>query len=828
MSVLLTTEPFATLPAYRAGATLRSSMAESTEPLLQDCTKCGTLIDVTDEEPFARMHCPSCGEALRVRCQFDHFEIQETLGSGGMGTVYRALDHNLHRSVALKLLRKDLSADPEFIRQFEHEAAITALITHPHVVKVYSTGADRGLFFIAMELVNAGSLDDLMTSGGPVPELRALELGIQIAQGLNAALKRGLIHRDVKPGNILFADARNSKIVDFGLAVRMEDAGMVGGEIWGTPYYVAPEKLANQPEDFRSDMYSLAASLYHAIAAKPPCETEDATINTLLELKRSLKSLEEAAPGVSSETAYVINRALKADPDKRYQTYEDFIEHLEYAKTVVLKRDAAAKKASSRGSTKDAEAQRAVSWVTLGILAAIALGGAATYQFREILFGPETSAAAAQPTVVVAATPAERYAQARALLAEGEFSEAAMAFRAVENDAATTRPLRDWAALHAGLSSLLTDGVPEAQEDFRRLAAQGAFSHEPGRAALAEFFVKTGERLGMEDAAPLPAEKGVTDHRTLLPLLEGAKAWSKGELVRAGSLFRQFGSGEPDPAHEWIVAYRPVAARLASEAETYGSIIAQWESASTAEAQALALPKLRSAAAAAKLPGKAGQLLDSLIEDAERVVSKAEAERKRVQSEYEIADAKAFAEVRAKMELLFFQYQYAEARGVVLALQPRSEKGRIHKDRLLKRADWLLKFKLALMQDLTAHKYASPILKQTGEKLAGNLVSASEAGLSMMLPFGRGVVPWADVSRESAYTMGRTFLRLDSLPDRAADRRWHLGIFALQAGKHDDGKAWLQQAAQLKPAYRAQIPDALLSFGLSDAKPGSAPEPAGV
>src|SRR5207248_4534759 len=129
---------------------------------------------------------------------------------------------------------------------------------------VFSFGQDHGLFDIAMELVDKGSLDDLMNLQGRVAEAQVMEVGVQIADGLNAAHQRGLIHRDVKPGNILFADAHSAKIVDFGLALLMEHEAEARGEVWGTPYYVAPEKLNHEPEDFRSDIYSLGGTLFHA------------------------------------------------------------------------------------------------------------------------------------------------------------------------------------------------------------------------------------------------------------------------------------------------------------------------------------------------------------------------------------------------------------------------------------------------------------------------------------------------------------------------------------------------------------------------------------
>ncbi|MEI9895296.1 MAG: protein kinase [Chthoniobacter sp.] len=148
------------------------------------------------------MHCPTCGAAMRVRRKFDHFDIQEELGAGGMGTVYRALDVNLSRPVALKLLQREHGGNPQFVAQFQKEASITASINHPHVVKVYSTGRTMGCSTSPWNWWTgfAGELD----GGGWTPaEVQVLSVGIQIAQGLQAALEKGLIHRDIKPGTSL-------------------------------------------------------------------------------------------------------------------------------------------------------------------------------------------------------------------------------------------------------------------------------------------------------------------------------------------------------------------------------------------------------------------------------------------------------------------------------------------------------------------------------------------------------------------------------------------------------------------------------------------------
>ncbi len=279
---------------------------------------------------------------------------------------------------------------PNTSAKFEREARITASVNHPHVVKVYSFGSDHGLFYIAMELVDKGSLDDLMNLQGRVAEIQALGVGIQVAQGLQAAHQKGLIHRDVKPGNILFADAQTAKIVDFGLALLAEHEAEERGEVWGTPYYVAPEKLDHQPEDFRSDMYSLGGTLFHAIAGRPPFEADTASMVALKHLKSKAVSLQAFAPDVSSATAYVINRTLNKDPDQRYQSYAELIEHLEYAKAQLIDAADGPRKPRQRVVVEGASQQKAAGIITLVMILVILGVGAGIYLFRDAIFGSTT------------------------------------------------------------------------------------------------------------------------------------------------------------------------------------------------------------------------------------------------------------------------------------------------------------------------------------------------------------------------------------------------------------------------------------------------------
>jgi serine/threonine protein kinase len=303
----------------------------ATEPAAQTCPSCGTTVDTTGAEPLARIPCPACGKKVRVERTFDHFVLVETLGVGGMGTVYKARDTQLDRFVALKLLRRDLGAEQDHTAQLQQEARIAAAVNHPCVIQVFDSGTDHGQFYVVMELVDHGSLDDLMAVQPRLPEQRVLEIGIQVARGLRAAHRRGLIHRDVKPANILFGDEHAAKIGDFGLASTATQRWGTGGVVWGTPEYVAPERLNNDPEDFRSDIYSLGATLFHAIAGKPPIEASTNSANALLESKQQPIDLQAMAPDVSVETAAVLQKMIAADPAQRFSSYDDLVAELERA-----------------------------------------------------------------------------------------------------------------------------------------------------------------------------------------------------------------------------------------------------------------------------------------------------------------------------------------------------------------------------------------------------------------------------------------------------------------------------------------------------------------
>jgi eukaryotic-like serine/threonine-protein kinase len=537
-------------------------VSQDADPRIIDaCPSCGKGVDVTDEIPFAQIYCPHCGEGMKARRMFNNFELIELIGEGGMGWVFKAYDHTLKRMVALKLLRPEMSAGQAERAQLEQEARITASVTHPHVVRIYSFGQAGGQFYIAMELVEKGSLDDLMAIQSRVSEVQVLDIGMQIAQGLDAALDRGLIHRDVKPGNILFANAHTTKIVDFGLARVLEEEAEARGDIWGTPYYIAPERLNHEPEDVRSDIYSLGATLFHAIAGRPPFEAESASLVALKQIKSQPVSLEAFAPDVTPETAYVINRTLEKKPEDRYASYAELIEHMEFAKAKVVER--AGRPQAAKREVVKVETSRtklivglislAAALLILGTLVALFLTSerSEVKEIRDSLIGQKKSG---------------DFMAGMNALGEGSYDMAKGLFEAVAAKPETSASDRQWARMNAAIATMLAGRPEDAMEGWRSLRAEGLFSDDRKDSALANMFVDAGDFgirkkvIKVEDLTGFPK----VGPGAFLFFVAGVKNLSLQDKIEATRQFNEFLEA-PEPTEiPWWGTYRILAERLAS------------------------------------------------------------------------------------------------------------------------------------------------------------------------------------------------------------------------------------------------------------------------
>ena len=254
------------------------------------------------------------------------YQLYKFLGEGAMGRVYLAKDPGLERDVAIKILREDLNATPKMWGMLEEEAKAAAGIHHNNVIHIYTMGKTLGRPYIVMELAKESTLEDLMERA-PLDEKNAIDIGIDVLHGLQAAAENLLMHGDVKPANILVGPPGYTKIADFGLARFMQEGQPV--ERWGTPYYIAPEKSEQVQEDFRSDMYSLGTTLFHAVAGQAPFEGETGEEVIQKSLQAPTPILADSFPEISENFSTYISILMARDPENRFSTYEQAITMLE-------------------------------------------------------------------------------------------------------------------------------------------------------------------------------------------------------------------------------------------------------------------------------------------------------------------------------------------------------------------------------------------------------------------------------------------------------------------------------------------------------------------
>ena len=259
---------------------------------------------------------------IKTPAEFGHFLLEKELGHGGMGGVYLGRDRMLDRPVGIKVMLKSLGDDPTFVERFQREAQAAARLNHPNIAQIYSFGTEQGMPYIAMELCTGGSLDkDMEKNPASMDPVKVMRLGRQLAEALALAAEQGLVHGDVKPENVLYDTEGNAKLVDFGLAAMQGDSN----EIWGTPYYISPEKVRRQPIDYRADIYSLGGTLYHALTGQPPFEGVDATAVVKARFDGPPPKPSEIRPEIPKEIDDIIMRMLELEPSMRYPTYESLL-----------------------------------------------------------------------------------------------------------------------------------------------------------------------------------------------------------------------------------------------------------------------------------------------------------------------------------------------------------------------------------------------------------------------------------------------------------------------------------------------------------------------
>jgi serine/threonine-protein kinase len=309
------------------------------------------------------------------------YKLEAKLGSGGMSTVYLAKDSTLDRAVAVKVMHREMSEQADQLERFRQEARAVAKLSHPNVVAVIDAGEDGGHPYIVFEYVEGETLKQRIARVGALDAQEALAYAIEIARGLTVAHARNMVHRDIKPQNVLIDAEGRAKLTDFGISRQLEQDGMTAtGRVLGTTDYVAPEQAMGHPVDIRSDIYSLGVVLYEMLIGQVPFHADSQVGVAMKHVNEELPDVQQRRPELSAAAALVVERSTAKDPDERYQEVGEMIDDLSTALEVE-----AARAGSTTGeatSVLDAvpppkrklSSNRRWSWAAILLLALLAAG----------------------------------------------------------------------------------------------------------------------------------------------------------------------------------------------------------------------------------------------------------------------------------------------------------------------------------------------------------------------------------------------------------------------------------------------------------------------
>ena len=270
---------------------------------------------------------------LEGRVLGNRYEIIEKIGNGGMATVYKATDLVLKRYVAVKILRDEFTTDEEFIRRFETEAQSAARLTHPNIVSIYDVGVDNGIYYIVMELIQGKTLKEIIVEErGPLPWKWSVNVAIQIASALEMAHKNNIIHRDIKPHNIIITEDGIAKVTDFGIAKAVSNSTITAfGTTIGSVHYFSPEHARGGYTDAKSDLYSLGVVMYEMVTGKVPFDADTPVSVALKHMQEDPIPPIEENPNLPEAVDKIVMKAMKKDPMLRYQTATEMLQDLRMA-----------------------------------------------------------------------------------------------------------------------------------------------------------------------------------------------------------------------------------------------------------------------------------------------------------------------------------------------------------------------------------------------------------------------------------------------------------------------------------------------------------------
>ncbi len=819
---------------------------KGTVPEVINCHACGTVIDLAGQTAFTHVDCPHCGAISVVPVQFGNFLLLNPLGIGGMGTVYKAVDLSLNRYLALKILRPKLASHPEFIENFAREARAAAAVNHPNIAQVYSFGEHEGQYYLAMELLERGSLDDRMTTLGKLPEKDILEIGYQVASGLRAAEQRGLLHRDIKPGNILFNDDGVPKIVDFGLAraQAQEEKGNRGNEpIWGTPYYIAPEKLRGQPEDLRSDIYSLGATLYHALAARPPFDAATAGEVITKHATQPAYSLKTYAPGVHERTARIMGRMLSKNPAERYATYDELLHDI-YEAQEILRTEENRKVVVVSGGEKIP-----LTSIIVTIIAVVIGALAVLFVWYKLFRAPPSEPAALPPPGVTstvattrssAAAPSEgvdfndntpwgkSWNTAMLQLAQGNYEQALITYEETLRLLGPQRlQHRRWIFYMEGLTLLWADQPTDARQSFLKALNPAAPRLVPLPVTTSNLidplaFVMVGDLPPVKLEEALPQMPAWAQALSLVSL--GFRHLENGDLNRAIDSFGRYQQLAPAADQRWVYRVQPLTDKLTRQCEQVRTVLGRLDQLAQEQKYPEALARLREiqrgnppsllrplltqreAPLQAGIKKQQDQQAQLQAEQERQRQAQAERERQRVAEE-----TKALQSIEPDLAPLWQVYDFHAAALKYEAFEQtlQTAGGKQAVEQRIATTRLLEDFKKQLQADFPKHPYPGETMTtRDGVQPIGQLVRASETKLVFATQFGEMIKNWRDFAPTELIRLAASYLAVNAAtekPEQQAHRYLLLAAFCKQYDQDQLANSYAQQAVRLDPALHDQL-----------------------
>lgn len=357
--------------------------------------------------------------------EFSNYKIIGKLGAGGMATVYKAHELSLNRMVALKILSPRLSDDADFIKRFHREAQSAAQLNHPNIVQIYAIGEEEGFHYFAMEYLKGKTLSNIKKEEGSLPADRSIAIIKQVTAALGEAHKAGLVHRDIKPCNIMLDDAGNAKVTDFGIAYVADAKTKLtqDGSIIGTPEYLSPEQCEGKTVDGRSDIYSLGVTLYELLTGKTPYEA-DTPVSMLMKIvKGNFPPIGQVNPAVPEPVQKIVEKMMQTDPQNRYANTDELLKELQEVEKVPTIPEVSAAPGSAIKQPEPAavpavthsiephfqEKKKSGVWsaVTVAVIIAVLMGGAfaAKVLYFDKKAGPAKPSFAMDSTSTSAANP---------------------------------------------------------------------------------------------------------------------------------------------------------------------------------------------------------------------------------------------------------------------------------------------------------------------------------------------------------------------------------------------------------------------------------------